>query len=77
MQINIDMLHEEFKIAQIPGEKKYSPDFKRLEIRYSFSLIVAFACLCLSSRSNNVCSVSSSFFCGRDVQSLHNIEWEK
>nr|GMD14178.1 hypothetical protein Iba_chr07bCG3930 [Ipomoea batatas]GMD17473.1 hypothetical protein Iba_chr07dCG3920 [Ipomoea batatas]GMD18930.1 hypothetical protein Iba_chr07eCG3930 [Ipomoea batatas] len=30
-------------------------DFRRLDIRYSFSFIVAFACLCFSSRSTNIC----------------------
>lgn len=38
------------------------PDLRRLDIKNSFSFIVAFACLCLSSRSNNEFSVSSSFF---------------
>uniref|UniRef100_A0A2P2MQ24 Uncharacterized protein n=1 Tax=Rhizophora mucronata TaxID=61149 RepID=A0A2P2MQ24_RHIMU len=37
-------------------------DFRRLDIKNSFSLIVAFACLCFSSRSDNEFSVSFSFF---------------
>lgn len=55
-----------------------SPDLRRLDIKYSFSFIVVFACLYLSSRSSNASSVSSSFFCceNKYIQSIYLQEWQ-
>ena len=49
----------------------FSPDLRRLDIQYSFSFIVLFACLYLSSRSSNECSVSSRFFCNESITEIN------
>lgn len=60
--IDTDKIYDLMDKVQRQCNVDCSPDLRRLVIRNSFSLIVAFACLCFSSSSYSACSVSSSFF---------------